>query len=131
MTSWHLPPLYDLRLAAGALHVDAHLTFISARLLLWWPEVEGTSSTLSSRLGEPAKLLYDFIGTFAQDGVALALIFTRVPFYAYYEQAPRLVEGLTAVIDQTIAGAVLMFMGKVSYAVAMLVIFFRWLEKDR
>ena len=105
--------------------------FIGAGLLFWWPVVEATSSTQSRRLGEPAKLVYIFIGTFAQDGVALALIFSRVPFYPFYEQAPRLVEGLTAVIDQTIAGALLMFMGKVSYAVAMLVIFFRWLESDR
>jgi cytochrome c oxidase assembly factor CtaG len=63
--------------------------------------------------------------------VALALMFSRVPFYPYYEHAPRLLESLTAVADQTLAGAVLMLVGKVSYAIAMLAIFFRWIARER
>ena len=39
---------------------------------------------------------------------------------------PRLIDGYTALIDQTIAGAVLMVVGKVTLAVAALAVFFRW-----
>jgi len=73
-----------------------------------------------------AKLVYMLLATLPQDGVALALIFSRVPFYEYYTHAPRLIAGFTALIDQTIAGAVLMVAGKITLAVAAMVIFFRW-----
>ena len=54
------------------------------------------------------KLLYMLIATLPQDGVALALIFSRVPFYEYYTHAPRLIASLDPLTDQTVAGAVLM-----------------------
>jgi len=111
MIAWHLPPLYDATLRSEDLHIVEHLTFIGAGLALFWPVIEATS--------EHARWL-------PQDGVALALIFSRVPFYEFYTHAPRLIEGFTAVIDQTIAGAVLMIFGKVTMAVAALAIFFRW-----
>ena len=82
-------------------------------------------------MGEGAKLIYLFVGTFAQDGVALALMFSRDLFYPFYQQAPRLIASLTPVADQTLSGAVLMLVGKVSYAIAMLAIFFRWIERER
>jgi putative membrane protein len=130
MVAWHLPALYDLTLESEAIHIFEHLTFIAAGAVFWWPVLAATSPTVRWRLGDGAKVLYLFIGTFAQDGVALALMFSRVPFYAYYEQAPRLVESLTVVADQTLTGAVLMLVGKVSYAIAMLAIFFRWIERE-
>jgi len=73
-----------------------------------------------------AKLVYMLLATLPQDGVALALIFSRVPFYDFYVQAPRLIEGYTALIDQTIAGAALMIFGKVTLGIAAAVVFFRW-----
>jgi cytochrome c oxidase assembly factor CtaG len=78
-----------------------------------------------------AKLLYMLVATLPQDGVALAFIFSRVPFYQYYAQAPRLIPSLTPVIDQTIAGAVLMILGKATIAVAAIAVFFRWFGSDQ
>jgi cytochrome c oxidase assembly factor CtaG len=62
--------------------------------------------------------------------VALALIFSRVPFYEYYTHVPRLIPSLTPVIDQTIAGAVLMILGKATLAVAAIAVFTRWFGAD-
>jgi putative membrane protein len=131
MIAWHLPALYDLTLQYEAVHIAEHLTFIAAGLFFWWPVIDATAATTRWRLGEGPALLYLFIGTFAQDGVALALLFSRVPFYDFYVHAPRLITGLTPVADQTVAGGVLMFVGKVSYAIAMLVIFFRWIAREQ
>jgi putative membrane protein len=77
-------------------------------------------------LSAPGKLLYLLVGTLPQDGVALVLSFSRVPFYEFYAHAPRLVSQLDALTDQTLAGGVLMVLGKASFMVAALVIFFRW-----
>jgi len=58
--------------------------------------------------------------------VALVLSFSRVPFYDFYTHAPRLLLQLDPVVDQTLAGGVLMVLGKASFVVAALAIFFRW-----
>src|SRR5438477_208450 len=126
MVVWHLPPIYDATLRNEGLHVLVHLTFIAAASALYWPIVDATSAHAHWQMSPGAKLVYMLLATLPQDGVALALIFSRVPFYEYYTHAPRLIAGFTALIDQTIAGAVLMVAGKITLAVAAMVIFFRW-----
>jgi cytochrome c oxidase assembly factor CtaG len=66
------------------------------------------------------------VATLPQDAVALALIFSRVPFYEYYTHAPRLVPSLTPIVDQTVAGAVLMTVGKATMVIAAIAVFVRW-----
>src|SRR2546427_3004873 len=126
MIAWHLPALYDATLRSESLHVVEHLTFIGAGLVLFWPILEATSVHARWQLSPGIKLLYMLAATLPQDGVALVLLFSRVPFYEFYVNAPRLVSGLTALIDQTLAGAVLMVLGKATMAVAALAVFFRW-----
>jgi putative membrane protein len=130
MIAWHVPALYDATLYLDWLHVLEHVMFIASGVLLYWPILEVTSSCARWRLSPAAKLVYMLIATLPQDGVALALIFSRVPFYEYYTHVPRLIQGYTPVIDQTIAGAVLMILGKATLAVAALAVFFRWFGGD-
>lgn len=126
MIGWHLPFLYDATLYSDWLHVTEHLTFIASGLLLYWPILEVTSGQARWRMSPAAKLVYMLLATLPQDGVALALIFSRVPFYEFYTHVPRLIAGYTPLIDQTIAGAVLMILGKVTLGAAALAVFFRW-----
>jgi putative membrane protein len=131
MVGWHVPVLYDATLYNDWLHVLEHLMFIAAGLVLYWPILEVTSAQARWRMSYGARLVYMLIATVPQDGVALALIFSRVPFYEYYTHAPRLVGGFTALIDQTVAGAVLMVLGKATLAVAALAVFFRWFGAEQ
>jgi len=126
MVGWHLPPLYDAALYSEGLHVVEHLTFIAAGLVLYWPVLEVTSRRARRQMSPVVKLLYVLVATLPQDGVALVLIFSRVPFYEYYTHAPRLITSLTPLIDQTVAGAVLMILGKATMAVVAIAVFSRW-----
>ncbi len=126
MVFWHLPPLYDATLRSESLHVVEHLTFIASGVVLFWPLLEDTSRYAHWQMSPGEKLLYLLVATIPQDGVALALLFSRDPFYEFYAQVPRLVPGLTPIIDQTVAGAVLMVLGKATMAVCGLAVFFRW-----
>jgi cytochrome c oxidase assembly factor CtaG len=126
MIGWHLPALYDATLHSESLHVVEHLMFIGSGLVLYWPMLEATSAQARWRLSPGLKLLYMLAATLPQDGVALVLLFSREPFYEYYVHVPRLVSSLTPIIDQTLAGAVLMVLGKLTMSVAALVVFFRW-----
>ena len=126
MIAWHLPPLYDATLRSESLHVVEHLMFIGAGVALYWPMLEATSAQARWQMSPGIKLLYMLAATLPQDGVALVLLFSRVPFYDFYVQVPRLVPSLTPLIDQTLAGATLMVLGKATMAVAALAVFFRW-----
>jgi len=130
MIGWHVPALYDTTLHSESLHVVEHLTFIAAGLVLYWPMLEATSAQARWQLSPVLKLVYMLAATLPQDGVALVLLFSRVPFYEFYVHVPRLVDSLTPIIDQTLAGAVLMVLGKATFAVAALSEFFRWFGRE-
>jgi putative membrane protein len=131
MIGWHIPLLYDATLYSPSLHVVEHLMFIAGGLVMYWPILESTSAAEHWRMSPGAKLVYMLIATLPQDGVSLALLFSRVPFYEFYAHVPRLVAGLTPLIDQTLAGAVLMILGKATLAVAAIAVFFRWFGGDQ
>jgi cytochrome c oxidase assembly factor CtaG len=126
MVVWHVPALYDATLRSELLHTVEHLTFIAGGVVLFWPLLRDTSAYARWQMSPGAKLLYLLVATIPQDGVALALLFSRDPFYEFYTQVPRLVPGLTPVIDQTLAGAVLMVLGKATMTVCGLAVFFEW-----
>ncbi len=130
MIGWHVPALYDATLYSEPLHVLEHVAFIAGGVLFWWPVVDATGTHCRWRLSPLAKLLYLFIGTFPQDGVALALQFSRTPFYEFYTHVPRIVPGLDPVTDQTTAGSVLMLFGKSSYFIGTVVVFLRWFNAE-
>ncbi len=130
MIAWHLPALYDATLHSESLHVVEHLMFIAAGLVLYWPILEATSAQARWGLSPPFMLLYMLVATLPQDGIALVLLFSREPFYEFYVHAPRLVASLTPVIDQTLAGAALMVLGKATFTIAGLAVFFRWFGNE-
>jgi cytochrome c oxidase assembly factor CtaG len=131
MVIWHVPAFYGATLQSEELHILEHLTFIGAGAVLFWPVIGATSAQARWELSPIGKLLYLLVATLPQDGVALALLFSRQPFYEFYATAPRLVPSLTPVIDQTVAGAVLMVLGKATMAVAALAVFFRWFGTEQ
>ena len=126
MIAWHLPTLYNATLYSEGLHVIEHLTFIGAGVVMYWPMLQATSAHARWQMSPGVKLLYMLVATLPQDAVALALIFSRVPFYEYYTHAPRLIASLDPLTDQTVAGAVLMTFGKATIAVAAIAVFIRW-----
>jgi len=131
MIGWHVPGAYDLTLASEPVHIVEHVTFMAGGALFWWPIVAGTSQQLRWRLGPVAKVLYILAGTVPQDAVALVLIFSRTPFYAFYLTVPRSLAGIDPLADQTLAGIALLLAGKVSYLVAMLKLFTDWVARSR
>ncbi|MDQ6880142.1 MAG: cytochrome c oxidase assembly protein [Candidatus Dormibacteraeota bacterium] len=126
MIGWHLPALYNATLYSESLHIVEHLAFIAAGVLIYWPILHATSAHAGWQMSPGAKLLYMLVATLPQDAVALALIFSRVPFYEYYTHAPRLIASLNPLTDQTVAGAVLMTFGKATISIAAIAVFIRW-----
>jgi Cytochrome c oxidase caa3 assembly factor (Caa3_CtaG). len=92
--------------------------------------LKATSAYARWQMSPGAKLVYILVATLPQDAVALALIFSRVTFYEYYAHAPRLVTSFTPLVDQTVAGVVLMIFGKATMAIAAIAVFIRWFSSE-
>src|SRR5436309_986522 len=131
MILWHIPALYDATLRSEELHIVEHITFIAGGVVLYWPVLKDTSAHSRWEMSPGVRLLYLLVATIPQDGVALALLFSREPFYEFYARVPRLVPSMSTVIDQTVAGAVLMVLGKTAMAVVALAVFFRWFGAEQ
>lgn len=131
MIGWHVPALYDLTVTDESVHIFEHLTFIASGVLFWWPVLSATSAQARWQLGDLGKLAYLLIGTFPQDGVAIVLQFSRDLFYPWYGEPAHRIPGWDPVIDQNVAGTVLQMIGKTSYLVAAIALFYRWVARER
>jgi cytochrome c oxidase assembly factor CtaG len=128
--AWHLPWLYDLTTSNLQVHVFEHLLFIASGLLLFWPAIEATASTLPEPMSDGWRMLYLALATIPQDGVALALQFSSTVFYAQYRTIPHLAPGYTPVVDQTVSGVVMMLGANFVMGAILLAVFFRWLGRE-
>lgn len=135
MAGWHLPPLYDAALGNDFLYAIEHTSFVVGGLIYWWGLIRATSGFCRRPLGDPQKLVMLFFGTLPMMAVALPLQFAGYPFYAPYAHAARVLVVLTAVVDQTVAGALMMTVDMTVMGIDALVVFFRWfngeVSKDR
>lgn len=130
IVGWHLPPLYELGLRNIWFHVAEHLTFLSAGVLYWWPLIRSTGSQSSRPLSDPQRFIYLFVGSFPMMAVSLPLQFSRVLFYPFYARVPAVLPGITAVLDQNIAGVVMMVMDMAALATDAVVVFYRWIGRE-
>jgi putative membrane protein len=127
MWLWHIPPVYEAALTNLNLHVAMHVAFLGTGLLFWWPVVQPMPGL--ARVGEGARLLYLFVTGFPMGLLALMLVASGSPVYGYYETAPRL-WGISALIDQQIAGVIMGALGEAASFLAITFLFFRFLDRD-
>jgi cytochrome c oxidase assembly factor CtaG len=130
MAGWHLPPLYDAALGNDFLYALQHFTFVLGGLIYWWGLIRATSSFTRRPLTDPQKLIMLFFGTLPMMAVALPLQFAGYAFYTPYAHAALVFAGFTAVIDQTVAGALMMTVDMAVMGIDALVVFFRWFNRE-
>lgn len=124
---WHAPGLYNLALAHGTLYHVELLSILLTALLNWWPLI-GPLRRLQ-RLSYPMQMVYAFFDGQPVDIFAFLLVFTGVAFYSHYVIPQQLQDlSISAVADQTAAGALLLIPGLVDLVV-MSPLFFRWLTQ--
>ena len=127
MWLWHLPPVYDAALSHLSVHVAMHVAFIATGFIFWWPVIEPLPAI--RRVSEGAKLLYLFVSGFPMALLALLLLSSGSVIYSYYESAPRL-WGISALIDQQVAGLIMGGLGELASFVAISLLFLRFLGRE-
>ncbi len=126
IVAWHIPALYNATLSSDAIHQLEHAMFFFTGLLFWARVID--PGPLRPRLHWPLRIAYVTGAMVVGFGLALTLVLAPHPLYAHYASLIQRPGGLTALDDQQIAGGMMWVPGSISYAVAALIGFYRWLE---
>ena len=123
---WHIPPLLNASLTNAALHDLSNLSFLLAGLLTWWPLL--TPLDRDTRLAAPFQIFYLAAESLPLDIFGIFLMFKSGLVYTIYASAPRLF-GISPIVDQQIAGGLLVIPGNFVDLVFMSVAFFGWINR--
>ncbi len=124
---WHAGPLYEAAIHSDFWHDMQLLTFVVAGMLTWWPLL--TPANHQIRLSSPLQILYLAGESIPLDVFGVYAIFAQgIIFYHTYAVAPHF-WGISASIDQQIAGGILAVPGNVIDVILMSVVFFAWIER--
>jgi putative membrane protein len=126
---WHLSALYNATLSSDAVHQLEHASFFFTGLLFWARVID--PGPLRPRLEWPLRIAYVAGAMVVGFGIALTLVLAPHPLVAHYAALAHRPGGITALQDQQIAGGVMWVPGSISYTVAALIGFYRWLEPER
>ncbi|HET8632939.1 MAG TPA: cytochrome c oxidase assembly protein [Gemmatimonadales bacterium] len=123
LSAWHLVPVYDLMMQNHDVHIVAHLLFIIAAFIMWWPVMSPVKEVpaLPHGLG----MLYLFLVSVPMQIPAALITMADTPLYRWYVQAPRTF-GLTPLEDQRIGGLLMWIPGNLWIFGAIAVLFFLW-----
>jgi len=115
--SWHVPALYDLALRSDVWHHVEHASFFATALLFWRPVI----LPWPSRVSWPrwAMIPYLVLAEFQNATLAAILTFSDRVIYPAYEHVPR-PWGLSALEDQSIAGAIMWVPGSIASLLPLL-----------
>ena len=126
---WHIPAAYDATLRSSAVHQLEHAMFFFTGLLFWARVID--PGPLRPRLVWPARVAYAVGAMVVGWVLAIILVIVPHPLYAHYADLIRRPGGISAATDQQIAAGIMWVPGSISFTIAMLVGFYRWLEPEQ
>lgn len=126
---WHIPALYNATLTSNAIHQTEHAMFFFTGLLFWARVID--PGPLRPKLEWPWRIAYVTGAMTVGFCIALVLVMEPHALISHYADLIHRPMGLSAVSDQQIAGGVMWVPGSISYSVAAIYGFYRWLEPER
>jgi putative membrane protein len=129
IVGWHIPAAYDATLSSGALHNLEHAMFFFTGLLFWARVID--PGPLRPRLAWPGRVAYVLGAMIVGWIIAITLVLVPDPIYSHYALLAHRPGGISALTDQQLAAGMMWVPGSLSYGVAMILGFYRWLEPDR
>jgi putative membrane protein len=127
MWLWHAPPLYDAALSNGGIHVLEHLCFTAAGVLYWWHLLSPIRSRM--RLGGMGPVMYMVITKGLVGVLGVLLAFSPNSLYPWYQQHAHY-WGLSARVDQNLAGALMALEQSIVMGIALVYLFVQMLTES-
>jgi putative membrane protein len=125
---WHIPVFYDATLSSYTIHQLEHAMFFFTGLLFWARVID--PGPLRPRLEWPARVAYVTGAMIVSWVLAITLVLVPAPLYSHYVSLVNRPGGISAITDQQLAGGVMWVLGSISYTIAYIVGFYRWLTPD-
>jgi cytochrome c oxidase assembly factor CtaG len=113
---WHVPQLYDAAARSEWIHVLEHVCFVAPALVFWGALLD--APPLRARIDDLHRSLCFAAAMIPMWILAIVLAFAPAPIYAAYP----------SMTDQQLAAGVMWVPGSLTYSIAALVFFYRWLE---
>ncbi|HEY6029076.1 MAG TPA: cytochrome c oxidase assembly protein [Gaiellaceae bacterium] len=126
LLGWHAPVLYDAAVRRSGVHLLEHASFLATGLLFW--AIALGAPPLQTRLTEVWRIAYLTLALLPGWGLAVVLAFARSPLYPAYADLASRPAHLSALGDQQLAAGVMWVPGAIAYLVAIVVLFYRWLD---
>lgn len=126
LVGWHVPVLYDAAIRHDGVHILEHLSFLGSGLLFWAFALG--APPLHTRLPPVWRLVYLTLAMLPGWILALVLAFDAGPIYPAYAELATRPWGLSAAADQQLAAGIMWVPGGIPYLIAIVVLFYRWLE---
>jgi len=128
IVAWHVPALYNATLNSNAIHQSEHAMFFFTGLLFWARVID--PGPLRPRLEWPLRIAYVTGAMIVGFAIGFALVVISHPLIPHYAALAHRPGAITALDDQQIAGGIMWVPGSISYTIAALIGFYRWLEPD-
>jgi putative membrane protein len=128
LLAWHIPAVYDYTLRSEPIHVLEHVTFVVFGVLVWAQMID--SPPLRSRLATAPRVYYCVSAMVPGWILSLVLAFATTPLYSAYANLPSRPGGLSALVDQQLAGGIMLGLGSLASTVFVFVALYRWLGED-
>jgi putative membrane protein len=128
LLAWHVPAAYDLTLRSEPVHVLEHVTFLLFGVLVWAQMID--SPPLRSRLGMSARVYYCVSAMVPGWVLSLVLAFATHPLYSSYANLSSRPGGISALVDQQLAGGVMLGLGSLASTLYVFWALYRWLGED-
>lgn len=125
---WHVEQPFDLAQSNGIVHELERLFYLGAALLFWAQVVP--SRPVRRRLTYPEQAVYIGAAGLVLHGFAFLTATSAAPFYSFYLRHASGGAALSAVADQTSAGAMLDAGGCVILAFTVMALVGLWLGED-
>jgi putative membrane protein len=128
LLAWHIPAVYDYTLRSEPIHVLEHVTFLVFGVLVWAQMID--SPPLRSRLGTAQRVYYCVSAMVPGWILSLVLAFATMPLYSAYANLPSRPGGISALVDQQLAGGIMLGLGSLASTVYVFLALYRWLGED-
>ena len=116
------------RSSTPAIHQLEHAMFFFTGLLFWARVID--PGPLRPQLVWPMRVAYVVGAMVVGWMLAIALVLAPHPLIPFYAQLTHRPGGISALTDQQLAGGMMWVPGSVSYTIAMMLGFYRWLEPE-
>ncbi len=113
---WHVPQLYDAAARNEWIHVFEHVCFVAPALVFWGALLD--MPPVRARIDDLHRAIWFTVAMIPSWILAVVLAFAAAPVYAAYP----------SLTDQQLAAGIMWVPGSLTYFIAALVFFYRWLE---